>query len=773
MSVWTSGITSFQIPNVSTAKTVYVEVLVRDQAGNTAFYKTALGDLVPPVPVGLNFDLTVSNVGEETATLKWGLASDNLTATTALQYKVVHSPQDNIGTLSEIENNGATIVDWTTHVSSAALTALRPGSTHYLNVLVRDEWQNVTAYFITSLKTSADKTAPTPGSNGLVTVAGMAAIDLSWARATDLGTDQSDLEYAVYTSTSKADLSDAQTAISNGTEGLAWTKDIASAQIQGITEKTTYFVAVLVRDEAGNIAIYELATFDRVAPTSPSLNLSGGNPTDKATAAWSTNVNGTKDDITAYEQLEFRIVLSTDGPLDTLEKALNGQVLKDWFSDATKTGTTELSGLPTTETWWLALLIRDKAGNIGMAASGPLWDLEPPVVSDGTLTLSALVDKSATVQWQSAVDDITTDPQYKVVYSESPNIVGVADIANGALAQDWKSSVNTATLTDLKPNTTYYVNVFSRDSQGNTAAYTMANFVTAADSSAPSPGVITLTAGVKSFSILFTAATDGGREDQLQYRVVYSEADDLNSIGEAEAKVQSDSKWLLRDWSTSTEAERVDGIVGATDYWAVVLVKDPDGNTAIYSSVKTQASSKIYLWSPGFTFVPNFTPTGTRTSRREQADYYCESNKPQSDVHLLCDKTIAFISFESTLKVGNLDLTDQIADFDLLYGVPMSGVELWGPAAQIADDLAHFLDKTRDITTNFPASKATQFSSPSQWLSFSNHDGTVRVGHTCHSPGDTSTAAGNVGTNGATRIEAGTSSPTCNSANRWLMCVCF
>jgi hypothetical protein len=99
-----------------------------------------------------------------------------------------------------------------------------------------------------------DLIQPATGDTSLVSQK-VKELGISWTSGSDNVTISTNLEYAVYISTSD-NISTLTEAQSNGTPVLAWTKNHTSVAIGGLAGDTNYYVGVFVRDEAGNINRY-------------------------------------------------------------------------------------------------------------------------------------------------------------------------------------------------------------------------------------------------------------------------------------------------------------------------------------------------------------------------------------------------------------------------------------------------------------------------------------------------------------------------------------
>ena len=99
----------------------------------------------------------------------------------------------------------------------------------------------------------------------------------------------------------------------------------------------------------------------------------------------------------------------------------------------------------------------------------------------GALSCISVTTDSITAEWTKATDNISlqSDLQYLLYYSTSGNLTDVTDIeANGIPAGTYTADINTAYLSGLTENTTYYFNVIVKDTTGNKTAYVMNSRIT-------------------------------------------------------------------------------------------------------------------------------------------------------------------------------------------------------------------------------------------------------------------------------------------------------
>lgn len=121
------------------------------------------GDSTPPVAgTAINF----SGISDSGATVNWGAASDSVTSAANLQYRVVRAATSAaIDTVAEVDaaGGGVTVVDdYTTNLTSRAVTGLSATTTYFFAVVVRDAAGNKAIYTPASVTTSAAGTTSSP-----------------------------------------------------------------------------------------------------------------------------------------------------------------------------------------------------------------------------------------------------------------------------------------------------------------------------------------------------------------------------------------------------------------------------------------------------------------------------------------------------------------------------------------------------------------------------------------------------------------------------------
>jgi uncharacterized protein DUF1554/chitobiase/beta-hexosaminidase-like protein len=114
--------------------------------------------------------------------------------------------------------------------------------------------------------TITDNTSPMPGNSGTIATSSVTStsLTLDWTKAADDYTAETALTYRVFHSTTD-NINTVADAEANGTETGSESADIDTKDVSGLTASTTYYFAVVVKDEALNKSIYTL-TYATPAP---------------------------------------------------------------------------------------------------------------------------------------------------------------------------------------------------------------------------------------------------------------------------------------------------------------------------------------------------------------------------------------------------------------------------------------------------------------------------------------------------------------------------
>lgn len=368
---WVQDNTSIDVKDLDDGIEYYFNVVVRDKYWNAAAYtpvtcKTV--DITAPEPGNAGL-LEISDETRDSdsmaLTLSWTKASDNNTSgPDVLEYRVVFSTSNNIGSVDSALDNDMTPEDkqvWTTDINTTLsiadgyITGLPYATCHYFNVLVRDEAGNTATYQTLSQ-------TPEAGEDGLLTISdeGTDSLRLNWAKATDSENDASLIDYRVVYSASD-NINSIEDAEANDEADFGWQRDIDYKDIS-LPSDGNYFFNVLVRDIAGIKTIYKAIT--NAPLPSGGLSISDAQP-ESLTLSWSPAEDNGSDAST----LSYKVAQSSDDNIQTVEEIEtlgNGSVIKDWTNNLE---TIDITGLDAGTDYYFNVLVRDATGHLAAYGS--------------------------------------------------------------------------------------------------------------------------------------------------------------------------------------------------------------------------------------------------------------------------------------------------------------------------------------------------------------------------------------------------------------------
>jgi sugar lactone lactonase YvrE/chitodextrinase len=267
----------------------------------------------------------------------------------------------------------------------------------------------------------SDAQAPAVGTS--VTFSGITAnsITVSWDAATDDVSLPENLEYKLVFSLTD-NLNSVTDAKLNGTVAMDWTTAALTAQVTGMTPNTTYWFAVLVRDEEDNEALYDvksIATIDLGAPAPGSNLIFSLKTTSSVTVTWG---EATDDDTTAAN-LQYKLVYSTQNNLLTAADAeTNGTVAMDWTPS---TLSKDVTGLASGTTYWFGVLVKNEAGRISVYPAAYSNTLIAGIVTTiaGTAGDRDILDGIGPDARFSSTINLATDGSYLYVSEWADNVI--------------------------------------------------------------------------------------------------------------------------------------------------------------------------------------------------------------------------------------------------------------------------------------------------------------------------------------------------------------
>jgi len=553
-------------------------------------------DVTPPV---VGTQVAFSNVSDTTLTVSWGSATDIVTPTVDLQYKLVKAATaaeiDTIAEVDAIPAGADLLQNYTNNDTTQDVTALTAGATYFFAVVVKDIAGNKSLYAPMSQTMAApDTTPPVVGAAISFTSVSDTSMTVNWGAATDAVTVQTGLQYRLVKATAIAaiDTIAEVDAIAGGDLLQDYNANDVTQSVAGLAASTTYFFAVVVRDVAGNKAIY--------APVSQTTNAAADvTPPNIGTAISFASITATTltvnwghaaDAITAQAALEYRLVrATTSAAIDTIAEVdaiSGGDLLQNYTANDI---TQNVSGLVEGSTWFYAVVVRDVAGNKALYAPASQATTSAPPTVGTAISFASVTETSFTVNWGAATDAGTAQAnlEYRLVTAATSaaidTVAEVDAISGGALLQDYTANDITQNVTGLTAGTTYFFAVVVRDAVGNKTLYTPASQTTA-DTTAPTVGTAISFSSVAgtTMTVNWGAATDAVTpQANLQYRLVKATtAAAIDTIAEVDAISGGD---LLQNYTANDITQNVTGLSGSTTYYFAVVVRDTTGNKTIYT----------------------------------------------------------------------------------------------------------------------------------------------------------------------------------------------
>ncbi len=361
----------------------YYTVIVQDEAGNKTIYESIEASFTQDTvgPKVNTPQISISNMGENNATLTWQAASDNTSASDKLKYALYSSANNNINNPDDIKTNGKILMPLTLTKFSYDLP-IQPDGTTYYNVLVVDESGNESVYQALAISFGSDDTPPhTPQPTLMINNQTLTGVSFSWTAADDQvggisGTEQGALRYSVYRALERDIPGGASSfaSVANiekyGVLLQGATTNLLSFSSNDLTGGNRYIYNIVVTDNDGYEACYEplLVSMDTTAPriVNPALTLAIDTYNAyKLHIIWLPAT----DDLTASRNLSYAVYMMVgdtyvDGDIaniDTIEKY--GQVIMPYTKNV---NSATLDYIRYENRYHFYVLVKDEAGNKSM-----------------------------------------------------------------------------------------------------------------------------------------------------------------------------------------------------------------------------------------------------------------------------------------------------------------------------------------------------------------------------------------------------------------------
>lgn len=595
---WTDSVTSASASGLSPSTSYAFAVLVKDAVGNKALY-------TPVSATTLAADSTIPTVssaaisttpGMTSMTLSWTAASDNRDSSSLLQYRVYQGVSTSVLTASAIatsltadDGDVTPVSDWMTATTAYTITGLTPNTQYYFNIVVQDTSGNANNYTAASPTTSADNSTPVPGT-ALSAKGGITSVYLSWGVGSDNASPASTLSYKVIKASATSEI-DTLGELTSSMIVANYSKGMTSFNVSGLTAGVTYAFTVVVRDQAGNEAIYSPVSVTTVltddAPPDPGTDIVAIESSASVDLSW----GDATDNVSPASGILYRVMQ-------------DGTPVTDWTLGMTSV---TIPDLEQGRTYSFTVEIKDGFGNLGQNYNDlnvtTLSDINEPTIASSVITASP-GPTTIDLTWNAATDDLSLAAklQYKVVQDlatsgidsvEDADISSLSQTSSHFIVVDWTPNLTSISVGDLVKNTTYAFAVIVRDEAGNKALYTPIQTTTTnpSDGTAPVPNAaVPITAasldssGIPAITVTWVSATDNvTTANNLKYQLVMSTVEsNIDSVSKALAAT------IVKSWF-STSSSSISGVASnlesGTTYAFSILVKDQAGNIALYPPI--------------------------------------------------------------------------------------------------------------------------------------------------------------------------------------------
>lgn len=406
-------------------------------------------------PTIANKTITASNITSSRISLGWNPATDNVTPQFQINYKVEYKKASDANYIN---------LGTQTAITTITFNSLAPSTSYNFRVTAIDAAGNSAAYDVLTKSTTAepDTQAPTVSNKTLTATDKTATgLTLNWTAATDNVTPQSSIKYKVEY---KKD-ADANYTVASTLTGQT------SCAIKGLTAGTSYKFRVTASDAAGNSTVYTLLTTstledkDTQSPTIANKSIVCGNITETSIGlSWSKAT----DNVTAQDQLVY-----------TVEYKLHSA--SGWTKVAVGNATAyTIKNLTPNTSYDVNVSVADAAGNsnqytqstVSTLAEKPVEDTEAPKLTNSMVKTGTINTTYASFTWTAASDNIT--PANKMRYK--------VELRQGAVGKFNEvitlMGVTAYAFTDLKPATSYQMQITALDEAGNQTKYDLRLFST-------------------------------------------------------------------------------------------------------------------------------------------------------------------------------------------------------------------------------------------------------------------------------------------------------
>ena len=562
--------------------------------GSSAFSEAWTAELPGPVPPSAVLDLAAGVVTPNSIELRWTAPGDDGDVGQAAAYDLRRSDapidEENFAFAVAIPDLPSPAVAGSPE--SLMVSGLEPGTLYYFALRSMDEVplsspiSNVLAVSTSAL----DTTPPDPASSLMAASATESTLELVWVATGDDGFDGIAAAYALRIALfpiDEANFGLAAPVLPVPLPSPPGTPESAIAS--DLSRDTLYYFALQIMDDADNVSPLTTGmaqTADQTLPGAIVLSAEAISETEMRLDWTAPGDDGDEGQAVAYD---LRI---SDVPLDPIE----------WETAAPIEGvpSPELAGAPQTMTisdlasdtrYFFAIRAIDNAKNIGPfsdAASDTTLDLTPPAsISDLTATPGS--ETSVHLEWSAPGDDgafgqaAAYDLRYATFFIDAGNFDEATRVKT--TPPQVAQSPESAEITDLEIDVTYYFAVRASDNAGNFSE--LSNIATATPTDVTPPAAVTdltlLETQPTQVSVTWTAPGDDGDVGSANAYDLRYATFPLNADNFGDASMVADVP--TPSVAGTPETAVIPGLQPRTGYHIALVSVDERGNPSALSNV--------------------------------------------------------------------------------------------------------------------------------------------------------------------------------------------
>lgn len=459
-------------------------------------------DKTPPVITESTINITY--LKSTSLQLNWTKSSDNISLQSDLKYLAYYSIANTMNSVDEIETNGTAIGSFTKDINSIAVTGLIKETNYYFNIIVMDDAGNKACYSPKNQITPDIGSITVKNSDTIINnITGNFAITSYYLNTTiekNFTITNTGLSYVTIDAINLDTTSDCYTLESPAALTIA--PGLSASFTVNYTPRTLGITKSLIKikseDIAGKEYIFNITGTACELPTDLNTEIEISYGTTDILSGQYTYDFGSINFENEVTSANFTITNSGTSTLklngDPLVEIITGDTSR--FSIIQPAVTSITPGSSTTFKIAFApktisstafeasikILNNDADESIFIFnIKGDGKDLEGPLLSQSSLTISDITYYGVKLQWSKGSDN-TSDPGnlgYRAYYSTNPAMTNITDIkTNGTPFNETSDDIDIINISGLLPSTHYYFNVIVTDEAGNCSCFTVKDSIT-------------------------------------------------------------------------------------------------------------------------------------------------------------------------------------------------------------------------------------------------------------------------------------------------------